>query len=256
MENVLLVTQKIDLGAWIVLLIFVPFFILFTLRAKNGARFPLRPIAAYKRLCELVSQAAESGHVIHVGMGSGGIGTPATPEALMGLTVFGYIARQAGQYNQATLGTTGDPTILTAAQGILQRARAEAGFPEQYSGRELQFYGPHPFAYAVGAFDSLRARPYLANVLLGHFGAEGLWLAEATSSKEMSRLGGVAPPTAAALMQSSLDETVIGEEVFAAGAYLDKPSHLGSLASQDLMRIIIILTILVGSILTSLGYLG
>ena len=53
---------------------------------------------------------------------------------------------------------------------------------------------------------------------------------------------------------ASLDETVVGEDVYAAGAYLHRPSHLGSLAAQDILRIVIVLSIIVGVVMVSLGY--
>ena len=68
------------------------------------------------------------------------------------------------------------------------------------------------------------------------------------------QLGGAVDPSAQALLQFSLDDTVIGEEVYAAGAYLHRPSHLGSLATQDVIRIALILSIIAGVIMISLGY--
>ena len=59
---------------------------------------------------------------------------------------------------------------------------------------------------------------------------------------------------AQALLQFSLDEAVIGEEVYAAGAYLHRPSHLGSLATEDIIRIVLILSIVAGVIMISLGH--
>ena len=249
-----MIASNVDLAALAMLLIFAPLLVFFTLRAKSGRRFIMRTIPAYERLRQLVSHAAETGKPIHVGMGSGRIGTKSTPEALMGLTAFDYVARHAARYNQEVLGTTGDATILAAAQGTLQRARQEVGFPELYKNREVRFYGPDPLAYAGGTRRALDRDKHLASVLIGQFGAEGLWIAESTNCQGIPQIGGTSAPSAAALMYTSLDEIVIGEEVFAAGAYLHRPSHLGSLATQDLIRIITILSIIAGVVLTSLGY--
>ena len=250
------IASTVDVAALAVLLIFLPLFMLFTVRARGGRAFPLRPIRVYERIRQLLSQAAETGQPVHVGMGSGQIGAEATPEALMGITMFDYVARHAAQCDCPVQGTTGDATILAASQGILQKARRDAGVPERYVGREISFYGPESFAYAAGTLGALRDREYLANVLIGRFDAEGLWMSESVGGQGMIQLGGSVNPSAAALMLASLDECVIGEEVFAAGAYLHRPSHLGSLAAQDSMRIVIILSILAGIVMTSLGYWG
>ncbi len=255
MEALALVTEaSIDVAALILLLVFLLFFLVFTVRAKSGASFGLRPIAVYTRLQQLISQATESGRPIHVGMGSGQIGGPFTTEALMGLTVFDLVARHAAASDLPVLGSTGDPTVLATGQGVLQVARREAGYAESYTGRDLGFYAPDAMAYAVGAEQDLRRRNYLASILLGRYGTEGLWISESTGTQPMVQLGGTVDPTALALLQFSLDDTVIGEEIYAAGAYLHRPSHLGSLATQDIVRIVLILSIIAGVIMISLGY--
>ena len=251
-----LLASTIDVAALAVLLIFVPLFVLFTVRARGGRPSSLRPIRVYERIRQSLSQAAETGQAVHVGLGSGQIGAEATPEALMGITVFDYVARNAAQCDYPVQGTTGDATILAASQGILRRSRRDAGAPERSVGQEISFYGPEPFAYASGTLAALSHQEHLANVLVGRFDAEGLWMSESVGSQEMTQLGGTIDPSAAALMLASLDESVIGEEVFAAGAYLHRPSHLGSLAAQDSMRIVIILSILAGVVMASLGYWG
>jgi hypothetical protein len=172
----------------------------------------------------------------------------------MGLATFEYVARHAAAVNQRVLGTTAEPTILAAAQGILLGARQEAGFPESYRPHDVTFYGPDTLAYAAGAAAALEGPGYLGSILLGRFGSEGLWLAESVGGQGIPQVGGTSDLTGMALMQPALDETVIGEEVYAAGAYLHRPSHLGSLATEDIMRIVTILVIIVGVVLASLGY--
>ena len=251
-----LLSSHLDLTPVAVLAVSCLLFLVFTRRAKRGHRFPLRAISAYERVRQLVSQSLETGQPIHVGMGSGRVGSRATPEALMGMTLFDYVARHAAAHNQSVLGTTADGTILSAGEGILQAARREAGFAQGYARRELNFYGPEPMVYAAGAMDAISRRRHLGNILLGRFGHEGLWIAESVQDQGMVQLGGTTAPSAIAVMQTTLDESVVGEEVFAAGAYLHRPSHLGSLATQDAMRVIAILVIIAAVVMTSLGYLS
>jgi len=53
------------------------------------------------------------------------------------------------------------------------------------------------------------------------------------------------------------DYTLIGEELYAAGAYLSKePRLLGSLKGSDLMKALLILIIVVGCVLETAGYKG
>ena len=200
-----------------------------------------------------MSEATESGRPVHVGMGSGQLGTEETAQAGMGLAVFDYVARQAVAANQPVTGTVGDSSTLAAAQGVIQQAAWDVGFPGAYADDALAFCGPDRFAYAAGVVGMLQRGQHLANVLIGHFEAEGLLMAEMPSGPPMARIGGTVDPASAMLMRTSLDHAVVGEEVFAAGAYLHRKSHLGSLAAQDLMRIVIIVSIVAGVIMSSLG---
>lgn len=251
-----MVASSVDIVALGALFIFALFFILFTLRAFGGGRFPLRHIPLYERIRHLIAQAIETNRPLHIGLGSGGLGSVDMAESLMALTVFASCVRQTTVAEHALRGTTADGTVLAAALGILHRQAREAGHSRHSQSKEVLFYGPDPFAYAGGVRQTLATEPHLANILTGHFGGEGLWISEANVTRVYPQLGGTAPPTAAALFALSLDDYIIGEDLFAAGAYLGRTSHLGSLATQDLMRIVTILAVLVGVVLTSLGYWG
>ena len=250
-----IVTANVDVGAIALLVIFAFLFVLQTSRIKSGIRVGLRPLPAYDRIRVLVSQAIESGRPIHVGLGSGEIGGEGAAESFAALTLYDFVARRAVASGQPVLGTVGSGPMLAAAQGILHRARDEAGLCQPLSGSALQFYGTDPQAYACGASTVLERQSYLASVLSGDL-PTGLWVAESVADRNMVQLGATAEPTAAALLRIAVDDSVVGEELYAAGAYLHRPDHVGSLAAQDLMRIILVLSMITGSLVTYLGYGG
>jgi len=249
------ITASVDVGAIALLVIFSFLFVLLTNRVKGGHRVALRPLPAYERIRVLVSQAIESGRSLHVGLGSGEIGGESGAESFAALTVYDFVARRAVAAGQPVLGTVGSGPVLAAAQGILHRARKEAGLCHTVSGSAVQFYGTDPLAYACGASTVLARESYLASVLCGDL-PSGLWLAESTADQNMVQLGATADPSSAALLWIAVDDAAVGEELYAAGAYLHRPDHAGSLAAQDLMRIILILSMVAGSLLTYLGYGG
>lgn len=250
----------IDIASLAMLLILCFPFVYLTLRARAGHSAPLRSISTYDAIQRLADEATESGYPAHVALGSSQVGASETPEASMALVVCDQMTRQAANANLPTLTTTSSPTLLAAAQGTHQEAHRAAGYPERYSGNELAFSGPEPLAYAAHTAELLSRRTVQGNILLGHLGVEGLWIAE-TLAKETGneqpipiQVGGTSDPSAAALMHLALDHSIVGEEVYAAGAYLGRASHLGSLATQDLARVVVILSIIVGSVMTTLGY--
>ncbi len=240
----------------LVLLATLPFFVVYTWRAQHGWRPALRRIGAYERLNRLVNEAAESGRPLHVATGSASLAGPQAAESLAGLVALDFVARRAAIWGQPVLGSTADGASLPASQGLLREALGQAGYAEHYSAGALHYFGPDAQAYAAGAVELARQNQALGTVILGRFGPEGLWLAEAGAADDGVQIGGTAEPDGAALLHASLDETVQGEEVYAVGAYLHRPSHLGSLATQDLMRVGVVAAIVVGVLLASLGILG
>lgn len=245
--------STVDVVALLTLFVSVLMFSIFTIRARRGGRFPLRPIGVYERMRRLVSHAAESGQSLSMSVGSGQIGTETTPRALMGITAVDYLARRSSEYAYPLVATAGDPTVFATAHGVLQQAETPLG---EAGGGTTHFYGPDPFAYAAGTYDTLQETEPLAHIVLGQFNAEGLWISEAASERRFLQIGGTADPSSAMLMWLSLDEAIIGEELYAAGAYLHRPSHLGSVATQDFLRIVLIFSIIVGGVMASLGYWG
>ncbi len=240
-----------DAAALVVLLIALLLFLVLTIRGRLRAQVTLRPIPAYERLEELASQAAESDRPIHVALGTGQLGTESTPEMVMGLTVLDYVARRASVCDQPIMATTGDAATFTAAQGIVRSAARDAGIEPEQDERAVVFYGPEPYAYAAGAADLESDCEPVALAMFGRWGAEGLWLSEAAGDADTPKVGGAAQPEAAALLQASLDDCVSGEELFAAGAYLHRRNHVGSLLAQDALRVVVALAIIVGAVFAS-----
>lgn len=203
----------------------------------------LRPLRAGAALQELRSQAIEEGRRVHLGLGSGRLGEPTTVETLAGLAILDWLAADTAVSGQAPIATSADPASALLAQDRGERGDVDA-----------RFIAPDPVAYGLGARGAVAREERHANVLLGHFGDEYLFLA----GEQPAGASPVAHPTAAGstrletLPQIALttDGSLVGEELFAAGAYTAGwPSHLASLLLQDLARIAIAVVILVGALL-------
>jgi hypothetical protein len=82
---------------------------------------------------------------------------------------------------------------------------------------------------------------------MGTFFAESLILAETGNSIGAIQVAGTAMPAQLPFFVAACDYTLIGEEFFAASAYLSgEPDQLGSLKGQDLGKVIVALGLLVG----------
>jgi hypothetical protein len=110
------------------------------------------------------------------------------------------------------------------------------------------------FGY-VAALDGLmlRDRP-AACFYLGAFFAESLILAETGNSIGAIQVAGTAQPTQLPFFVAACDYTLIGEELFAASAYLSHDLRaLGSLRGQDVGKALAMIAISLGVVLATFG---
>ena len=103
--------------------------------------------------------------------------------------------------------------------------------------------------------DGIIVREHPAAIfLLGAFYAESLILAETGFASGAIQTAGTAMPSQLPFFVAACDYTLIGEELFAASAYLSKDPHqLGSLKGQDLGKALIVSILVLGIILEIFG---
>ena len=93
-----------------------------------------------------------------------------------------------------------------------------------------------------------------ANVFIGHFGPEVALMTDTAERTNSTIVAATVDPAAQALLYASVDDTLIGEELFAAGAYSDAGrAHQASLQVEDILRWVLILVLLGGSALKLIG---
>jgi hypothetical protein len=153
--------------------------------------------------------------------------------------------------------TTGDPVLALLAQDTLQAGYQAAAAEDLYVPTSGRLTGPTPFSYAVGAMPVVREESVSANLLLGGFGAEAALISDAALRSGVPTIGATDEPAAQAILFAGAQEPLIGEELFAAAAYLGTdPAQAASLTLQDILRWLLVLFLLGGAALKLLGSLG
>lgn len=225
-----------EIGLVLLLLILpVLFFLIYRVRA--GKTGELRPLPGLEALPGLVGRSAETGQPLHVSVGVAGIGGSATAETWAGLTVLGQLADTAAACDTPLLVTVSDATVLPIAQDILWRAHVRNGTPEGYDPTQVQFVSPEPMAYAAGVAGLLERQSLTANIMIGSFGDEYLLIGETGARRRVHQIVGTSDPQTLPLVYASADETLVGEEAFAGGAYTSRlPVQIASLLAEDWAR--------------------
>jgi hypothetical protein len=240
----------------IFLLAFVIILYYATTRVKAGHVPALRRIEAFEALKGFTSRAVETGRNLHLSLGLGGVANQTTADSLAGLAVLQHLARRAAATGIPPLVTMANPLLLLFAQNVLRSAHLNdpEGAEEAY--RRTRWIAPQPAAYAAGVMNILNQDDVEANVMVGTFGDEYLLMGETAARQRLAHMGGTSDPNTLPFIYASAgsDRTLFGEEIYAAGAYLDKrPFHLGSLVAQDIIRWIIALLILGSALAATLG---
>ena len=230
----------------VLLLLVLPILFFLSSRVRAGKAGRLRPIPGLEALHGLVGRSAETGQPLHISVGVAGIGGAATAETWAGLTLLSQLADEEAACDPPLIVTVADATVLPMAQDIVRRAYIRHGNPDGYDPTQVRFIAPDPTAYAAGVMGLLERQPLTANVMVGSFGDEYLLMGETGARCGVSQVVGAADPRTLPLVYASADHSLIGEEMFAGGAYTRAlPIQIGSLLAEDWLRWIVVAVILV-----------
>ncbi len=254
--------------AILVLLIFILGILVLTPRLRRGPLTAWRPLPAFRAATEAIGRAAEEGRTTHLSSGPSPQGIPSgvTADTLAGLQIMGRLARRCAEAGTPVLATTGGALAFPLAENVVAAGYAAAGragdlpAPGATTGPEGGPQGVRllthdfPLAYAAAAANLAEAERVSSTVQVGPWSREYLLVNEAQQRAGLPAVAGATDPEALAPMLLGADYTLIGEEIFAGGAYLDAdPAHQASLLTQDIVRGLVLLLIVVGVVLASAG---
>jgi hypothetical protein len=239
-------------------------FLLIFFFARRRAQFSMRPIPGYTALKNLLAQSIETHQPIHLSLGIAGIGDRFTADTTAALQTLDYLADGGARGGVPPLVTCAHPTALPVALDILQRAAERQGYALEFDPTRARWIAPDPslyasgqndaFAYAAGTMRLLNQQPLIANVMIGNFGDEFLLMGELGAQKNLTQIGGTSATRVLPFFQTTMTHTLIGEEIYAAGAYLsNRPAHVASLAAQDFARWLIVAGTIAAVVLRTLG---
>jgi hypothetical protein len=136
----------------------------------------------------------------------------------------------------------------------VRQAFLEAGKPDQFKEDMVTYLTYDQFAYAASVSGKMVRELPAANFLIGSFFAESLIFAETGQSIGAIQIAGTADVTQLPFFVTTCDYTLMGEELFAASAYLSRePVLLGSIKAQDITKAIIMMYVGAGIILLNIG---
>ena len=219
--------------------------------AKSGKNIFIRRIAGLNAIDEAIGRATEVGKkVLYIP----GIQSMDEIQTIASISILSHVARATARYGADLDVPNKDPLTFVSAREVVRSAYLAEGRPDLYREEMVNYVTYDQFAYTAAVSARMIREKPAAIFLIGYFFAESLILAETGQSTGAIQIAGQADPTQLPFFVATCDYTLIGEELYAASAYLTRePILLGSMRAQDIAKAIVILLGILGIILTSLG---
>lgn len=219
--------------------------ILYYIRQANTKKKEIfiRRIPGIDAIDDSIGRSVELGRPLSFTSGLTGV----SPLLYACLGVLRYIGRRAAVYKSRLFVPCNDPEALALTEATLQNAyRSERRF-SLYNPSMIRFLSDDQFAYAAGYQGLIHRENVGGAFLFGRFAAESLILAEAGQQVGAVQVAATVSSAQIPFFITTCEYTLIGEELYAAGAYLSKdPVQTGSLKGQDIAKLVILVLILVG----------
>jgi hypothetical protein len=211
----------------------------------------LRRIPGLAAVDEAIGRATELGKPILYLTGAHDMSDPSTIAAAV---ILGRVAKRTAAYETDLLVPHRDPITMAVCQEITKQAYLEAGKPDLYKDDSNFFITSDQFSYTAAVDGIMLRKKPAANFFMGHYFAEALLLTETGASTGAIQIAGTDADHQLPFFVTTCDYTLIGEELYAASAYLSRePVQVGTLRGQDIGKALILGVLGIGTALATLG---
>lgn len=232
----------------LIILIIVFFWAVFHARRKG---LFIRRIAGLDAIDEAIGRATEMGKPIFY---VPGIGSMSSISTIASAFILGEVSKKVAQYDSQIKVPHYDPIVMTVCKEVVKQSYMEAGRPDSYREDINQFVSADQFSYAASVDGMISREKPAACFYMGYFMAESLLLAEVGATSGAIQIAGTDVEHQLPFFFTACDYTLIGEELYAAGAYLSKePMLLSALKVQDFGKLVVMVSVFFSMILVALG---
>ena len=198
----------------------------------------LRTIPGLKAVEEAVGRSTEMGRpILYVP----GIMDMNEVETVAGVVVLGHVANMTAQYETELDVPVARAIVMQSARQVAKEAYMTQGRPEMYNEDMVHYVTDDQFAYAAAVNGIMQRVEPAACLYMGKFFAESLLFAETGNSIGAIQIAGTGSQTQIPFFVTACDYTLMGEEFFAASAYLSKePELIAGITAQDIIKVLLI----------------
>lgn len=231
--------------------------LLFSLKRYRTKHPPVfRRIPAIQKLRRAIGLAVEDGKGIHISLGKASLLLPSSTSAFIGLSTLHRLGQLSATSDHPPVATSGDGEIAILSQDVLHLAARDTNTSELYDPTHGQLAGVTSLSYIAGTLPVVTDPSIKTNIFIGNFGPEAGLLSAASEEEDDFTMAASDSIAAQSVFYATAREPLIGEELYAVPAYLQySPAHQASLRAQDILRWLLVIVMLAGSLLKIFGWI-
>ena len=216
---------------------------------KKGEIPRMRTFPALEAITEGIGRSEEMGKPVWYDPGQATITGIIAAQTFAGFSVMSHIAKLTARHGIPLFTTLNTVQAIPLMESIIYEAYASEGKGDEFSSDMVNYMPVN--AAVLGKV--LREKPGCA-ILVGAYYSESITRAETASRVGAMVISGTATTHNIPFLFLCSDYTLIGEEIFAASAFLSGDvNKLGCLVSQDIGKYLAIVLMIVGAIASAAG---
>jgi hypothetical protein len=247
--------QHPDALAYILLVIFTALVFIFLWRARRGYVPFVRQIPGVTAIDEAVGRATEMGRPVIFVMGATDVKDIITHAAI---SVLGHIARISAHLKAHLVALVRLPDVYPFAEAAVREAYRAAGELDSFNAKDqVRFLSDNGIVYAMGVARTVEESQAGCTMFFGQFDFVSLLMTEPGARAGVLQIAGDPRLDQVPFFVCTCDYTLFGEEYFAAGAYVSEdPALRSAVVSQDLIKAVIVVLIVLGVVALLVAGLG
>ncbi len=223
-------------------------------KAISGKQYFIRRIGGLNAIDEAIGRSTEMGKPV---LYLTGLSDMSAISTIASISILSYVARKTAEYETSLLVPCCRSLVMNTAREVVKESYLEAGKPDAYNAENIKYITDDQFGFVSGVDGIMLREKPAANFYLGHFMAESLIYAETGNSIGAIQIAGTSEFSQIPFFVAACDYCLIGEELFAASAYLSrKPKDVGTLRGQDIAKLAIMMIIIIGVVLETIAVIS
>lgn len=229
----------------------------FMLRKAEKGKVPyIRRIPALDAIDEAVGRATELGRPVlcHMGQTSAGLRGEWAGAILAGMSIMSHVASLCARLGARLIVAPAYPEALPLVTETVRDSYIAEGIPEGFIEDDIMFFSNQQWPWSTGVMGTMERELPAAHIGVGPMHGESLIIAEAGARVNAMSILGTPRKSQIPFLIACAAYVLIGEEVYAAGAYLSKdPGQIGTISGQDWIKAIVVVIMILCTITATLG---